>query len=139
MTLDLSELMEPSVPKQRQRQPLASSVDFVAGPVDKPALLEAFDSEIELVEAQAQAQSRAMAVAHDEDVSAWASAIARWMEQRDNAEAISLVQLQQELRIPMVEVWLGLLLSDKHSFLLEQRSEFYTLEGVWVKILSFCC
>ncbi len=63
MTLDLSDLMEESAPEQRQ--PRTQPVLSVAGPVDKAALLEAFDSEIELVEAQAQAESASGVVADD--------------------------------------------------------------------------
>jgi len=55
MTLDLADLVEEPVAEHRQRQSHTSSVDSVAGPVDKAVLLEAFESEIELVEAQAQA------------------------------------------------------------------------------------
>jgi len=47
MSLDLSDLMEEPVAEHRQRQSLAPSADSVAGPVDKAALLEAFESEIE--------------------------------------------------------------------------------------------
>lgn len=130
MTLDLSDLVEEPAPEQRQ--PRTQLVASVAGPVDKAALLEAFDSEIELVEAQAQAQSAAMVGAHNEDVAGWGNAIARWMEQRGDAEAISLVQLQQELRIPMVEVWLGLLLSQQ-QYEWEQRAEFYEPQGIWLQ------
>jgi len=54
MTLELSKLLEGPVAAHRQRQSRASSSSSVAGPVDKAALLEAFDSEIEAVEAEAQ-------------------------------------------------------------------------------------
>jgi len=61
--------MEVPVVEQRQRQPLAPAADSVVGSVDKAALLEAFDSEIEAVEAEAQRQSGALSAAHEEDVS----------------------------------------------------------------------
>ncbi|MEH1910273.1 hypothetical protein [Nostoc sp.] len=43
---------------------------------------------------------------------------------------ISLTQLQGGLKMPMVEVWLGLLLG---GFTLEQRGDFYHNQNVWVK------
>jgi len=132
MTLDLSDLMEEPVAEHRQRQSLAPSADSVAGPVDKAALLEGFESEIELVEAQAQAQSVAMAVAHDEDVVGWAAAISRWMAEQELAEPVSLIQLQQSLGLPMVEIWMGLLLSQQH-YEWEQRGEFYSQDMLWIK------
>jgi len=132
MNLDLADLVEEPVAEHRQRQSRTPSVDSVAGPVDKAALLEAFESEIELVEAQAQAQSAAMAVAHDEDVVGWARAISWWMEWNNPGEAVSLMQLQQGLGIPLVEVWMGLLLSQEHNEL-EQQGEFYDADGIYLR------
>ncbi len=135
MSLDLSELMEEPVAEQRQRQPPALFTDSVVGPVDKAALLEAFESEIELVEAQAQAQSAAMAVAHDEDVVGWASIISLWLELRQSAEPISLIQLQQGVGMPLVEVSLGLLLSQQ-QYEWEQQGDFYDPDGLYLKYKS---
>ena len=66
-----------------------------------------------------------------EDVAGWAREIAQWMQQRENAKAISLTQLQQGLGMPMVEVWMGLLLSQEQHYQLEQRGGFYDLKGIW--------
>lgn len=134
MNLDLSELMETPAPEQRQRQSLALSTESVAGEVSKEALLEAFESEIELVETQAQAQSTAMAVAHDEDVVGWGRANAQWFAEQSPDQAVSLIQLQQSLGLPMVEVWMGLLLSQEQQYQLEQRGEFYDAGGIWLQI-----
>ncbi|CAA9329506.1 hypothetical protein AVDCRST_MAG94-1823 [uncultured Leptolyngbya sp.] len=135
MSLDLSELMEEQVAEHRQRRPHAPSADSVAGPVDKAALLEAFESEIELVEAQARAQSAAMAVAHDEDIPGWASVITQWLELRQSAEPVSLVQLQQGVGMPLVEVWLGLLLFQQ-QYEWEQQGGFYDTDGLYLKYKS---
>lgn len=130
MNLDLAELMEQPVPEQRR--PQSPSTASVAGLVDKVVLLEAFNSEIEAVEAEARAKSAVMAVAHDEDVVGWSGAIVGWMEQNNPGEAISLVQLQQELGMPLVEVWLGLLLSHQ-QYEWEQQGDFYEVEGICLK------
>jgi len=139
MNLDLPDLVEETVPEQRQRQSRTPSVDSVVGSVDKAALLEAFDSETEVVEAQARAQSAAMAVAHDEDVVGWASMIVQWLELRQSSEPVSLVQLQQGLGMPLVEVWLGLLLSQEPQYQFEQRAKVYDADGIWLQINSAGC
>lgn len=137
MSLELDELIAEPEPYTRQFPSHTPSVESVAVSVDKAALLEAFDSEIELVEAVAHATSAAMALAEEEDVPGWARVIAQWMQQKDDAEAISLDQLQQELRMPVVEVWMGVLLSQEQQFELEQRGEFYSVHGVWLRQGSF--
>lgn len=55
------------------------------------------------------------------------------MEPKCDGEAVSLIQLQQALGMPLVEVWLGLLLADQGQYLLEQRGDFYSLPGIWVR------
>jgi hypothetical protein len=133
MSLELDELIAEPEPYTRQQQATGSdSRDSVAGEVDKAVFLEAFSSEIELMETQAQAVSGAIAVTEAEDVAGWAAVITQWMEQNGNIEAISLIQLQQKLGMPLIEVWLGLLLSQEHPFQLEQCVELYSLDGIWV-------
>lgn len=129
MTLDLSALMEESAPEQRQPRPQPTL--SVAGPVDKAALLEAFDSEIEVVEAQAQAESVDGAAVHDEDVSAWAWAISQWFAEQESAEPVPLIELQQALEMPMVEVWMGVLLSQR-TWEFKQHGDFYNPHSVQV-------
>jgi len=129
MSIDLADLkeegfaLEPAT-RQRRSSGLASE-ESVAGVVDKKVLLEAFDTEIELVEAQAGAASGAVSVAHAEDVTAWAGAIARWLQQHSSTEPVSLLELQQGVGMPLVEVWLGLLLGNQ-GVALKQQGEFYS-------------
>lgn len=47
-------------------------------------------------------------LAEKESIPKWQQAIALWIEQH-RGEKISLLQLQQALGMPLVEVWLGLL------------------------------
>jgi hypothetical protein len=75
------------------------------------------------------AKEQALAVAHDEDVSAWSRAIAQWMRQQ-NMDVFQLMQIQHELDMPLVKIWLALLLS---GFSLEQRGCFYDAETIWVR------
>jgi len=131
MSLDLEELIAEPEPITRQRKPSqAGSVESVAGVVDKGVLLETFDTEIELVEAQAEAASGAVSVAHAEDVTAWAGAIAQWLHQHSSAGPASLQELQHGLGMPLVEVWLGLLLGSE-GVVLEQKGTFYSHQ-IWV-------
>jgi hypothetical protein len=99
----------------------------VAGEVKKATLLEAFHSEVELAENQAQPET---AASHSEDVNAWADAIAQWWAARSGNKPVSLIELQHELKLPLVEIWLGLLLGNR--FELEQQGDFYDLETVWI-------
>jgi hypothetical protein len=70
---------------------------------------------------------QAMALAHDEDVSEWGAAIAVKLDECNRS--ILLMELQQSLEMPLVQVWLGLLLN---GFEIEQRGEFYQTEQVWI-------
>ena len=42
---------------------------------------------------------------------------------------MSLIDLQNKLKLPIVEVWLGLLLGD---FKLSQKGTFYDVDQIWV-------
>lgn len=46
------------------------------------------------------------------------------MQQYSQGSAVSLSKLQQALGIPLIEVWLGLLLSNQ-QYKWEQQGEFY--------------
>jgi hypothetical protein len=69
----------------------------------------------------------AVGLAHDEDVSAWGAAISARLEEW--GEPVSLLELQESIQMPLVQVWLALLLN---GMTLEQRGDFYQTERVWV-------
>jgi hypothetical protein len=69
----------------------------------------------------------AMALAHDENVSEWGAAIAMKLDECNRS--VLLMELQQSVEMPLVQVWLGLLLN---GFEIEQRGEFYQTEQVWI-------
>jgi hypothetical protein len=96
----------------------AESHDSVAAPVEKENVLAML--EIQTVEDVHR-------LAGDEDVQKWQSAIALYLTQVK--DEITLPLLQRALKMPMVEVWLGLLLG---GFTLEQRGDFYHSEAIWV-------
>lgn len=136
MAVDLSDLMEPALPRKRRAKSTIKARDSVAGVVEKSAVLamveqlEANNSSHDFSLSDEERLYQSLSVAHDEDISAWQQAIAHWMQQHQN-EKISLLQLQQALSMPLVEVWLGLLHSstpyqwdDMGEFYLEARDTY---------------
>jgi hypothetical protein len=131
MVLDLDALLEPPPYYPRSS---TSNPKSVAGVVDKVAMLEVLDQMAVLQSEQAQDPTQ---VAHSEDISAWAGAISQWMKHiTSTGEAITLIGLQQLLEIPLIEVWLGLLLSVEHQYEWEQRGDFYEPQTLWLRLAN---
>lgn len=127
MAVDLSELIEPAPPrKQRSKREFRQEGSIVAE-VEKVAVLAMVD------QMEAEAVKKVLAIAHDEDVSRWIATITitHWLEAVPTRRA-SFAQLCRSLRMPKVEVWLGVLLGE---FELEQGEEFYS-NTLWVKEAS---
>jgi hypothetical protein len=123
MAVDLSELMEP-LPLRKPRTKTEKPGGAIVAVVEKDAVL----AMVEQMEQEAEAQMQAvLGVAHSEDVSGWTRAIALWLEQ--HSSVVSWSELEAELGMPWVELWLGLLLG---GFQVEQRGEFYQQETIWV-------
>jgi len=124
MQLDLDDLIEEPAPQNfrphgpHQFSQISQSSDSVAAPVEKENVLAML--EIQTVEDVHR-------LAGDEDVDKWQRAIAHYLAQVK--DEISLTKLQRGLKMPMIEVWLGLLLG---GFTLEQRGDFYDSKNVWV-------
>jgi hypothetical protein len=104
------------------RKKSAEPTESIAGVVEKAKLLDFLEVE--------EAEQQALAVAHNEDVSAWVEAITNWSNQH-GVEAISLLELWQGLRMPLIEVWLGLLLG---GYRLESCGAFYDASQIQVKL-----
>ena len=94
--------------------------DSVAGNVEKTSVLDMIDA-LEDTDLKRQA----LAVSHAENVSDWVKALAA--EQAESPQR--LVDLQQQLRMPLIEVWIAALLG---GFPMEQRGSFYQTQEVWV-------
>ncbi|MHC5861957.1 hypothetical protein [Nostoc sp.] len=126
MHLDLDDLIEPQTPQTfkphgpHQFLYPNQEGDSVVAPVEKANILAMLDEVTTLEDVRN--------LASDEDVPKWQSAIANHLI--NVKDEISLTKLQQGLKMPMVEVWLGLLLG---GFTLEQRGDFYHNQNVWVK------
>lgn len=137
MAVDLSDLMEPALPRKCRAKSTIKARDSVAGVVDKFAVL----AMVEHLEANASSSDSslsdperkclALSVAHDEDISAWCKAISSWMQQHQGVK-VSLLQLQQALDMPLVEVWLGLLHSPT-PYRWDGTGEFYReARDIWL-------
>ncbi|MBN3957918.1 hypothetical protein [Nostoc sp. NMS8] len=125
MHLDLDDLIEPETLQTfKPHGPHQFSYpnqegDSVAAPVEKANVLVMLDEVTSLEDVHK--------LAGDEHVEKWLSAIANYLAHIKGE--ISLTQLQGGLKMPLVEVWLGLLLG---NFTLEQRGDFYSSQDIWV-------
>jgi hypothetical protein len=129
MQLDLDDLIEPTIPQTfkphgpHQFSNMGEKGDSVVAPVEKEKVLEMLEEVRSLEDVHM--------LAGDEDVQKWQSAIAHYLA--DIQDEISLIKLQDALKMPMVEVWLGLLLG---GFTLEQRGDFYNSQDIWIMAIS---
>ena len=98
--------------------------DSVAGDASKLSVLEMIDA-LE----DADLKSQALAVSHSENVSEWVAAIVC----QQKKEPQRLVDVQRQLKMPLVEVWIAALLG---GFSLEQRGSFYSTDEVWLDARS---
>ncbi len=109
LRLDLSELVQIPEHKYIQSENLDQTVaddGSVVNFVDRAALLKLLEG-VPLIAFDPPPNT--LDVAHSEPISEWVRAIALWMQQHCRSQSVSLVELQQGLELPMVEVWLGLL------------------------------
>ncbi|MGC1307839.1 MAG: hypothetical protein WA885_11455 [Phormidesmis sp.] len=119
--LDFSDLVQRSYDTSSDRpNEDKTDEDSVAGNVEKLSVLDMIDA-LE----DDDLKSQALAVSHAENVSGWVKALAGG--QVDSPQR--LVDLQKQLRMPLIEVWIAALLG---GFPLEQRGSFYQTQEVWV-------
>lgn len=133
MVVDLDQFLEPLQPLPRKVSEREQGGDSLVENVDKEVLLQALAQDlkdhVEPVKLLSLEEELAevISTAHGESVSAWVEAIADYLS--DHESPIRLTRLQQALKLPMVEVWLGLLLG---GFCLEQRGGFYESREIWI-------
>jgi hypothetical protein len=132
LSLDVTDLFEESelvqYPANRKKKSSAQADGSVVGEVDKDALLNWVDqmaAEQPFDEAQMAEQIRDLA--HGENVEEWSQSINRCLQ--SFTSTVQLIELQQTLKMPIVEVWLGLLLGD---YELEQKGKFYDARSIWI-------
>ena len=118
--LDFSDLVQRSYQTSDHPNEDKADQDSVAGDVAKLSVLDMIDA-LE----DADLKSQALAVSHAENISAWVKALA----DKQQASPQRLVDLQQQLKMPLIEVWIAALLG---GFSMEQRGSFYQTQEVWV-------
>ncbi|NJL39766.1 MAG: hypothetical protein HC833_00770 [Leptolyngbyaceae cyanobacterium RM1_406_9] len=132
LSLDVTDLFEEPEPMQyptnRKKKSSAQADGSVVGEVDKDTLLNWVDqmaAEQTLDELQMAEQIRDLA--HGENIEEWSRAIAQYLQHLHSN--IRLPDLQQALKMPMVELWLGLLMG---GYSLNQQGEFYDTQTLWI-------
>ena len=111
--LDFSELVSRSYEKRTGSEEGVEPEESLAGDADKANVIAMLDA-IE----ENELKEQALLVSHSENISEWVKALAD--QQMDSPRR--LVELQKQLQIPMVEIWIAALLG---GFVLEQRGSFY--------------
>lgn len=98
MTIDLSDMTQEDWFTREEQEPPAqvAARGSVAAPVNKKLAKAIAD------QARIDAKQMLAELAGQERVSQWAAAIAQWMQQHDG-KAVSLLQLQQGLGMPLVD------------------------------------
>lgn len=129
MTIDLSDLMEDLFSEDRDPQEQETAGGSQVAILDKKKAKAMADK------ARKDAKRMVAELAGKEHVSEWASAIARWLTARSSTEPVPLLQLQQDLGMPLVEVWLGLL-HNQESYQLKQCGDFYDPYSIEVSALK---
>ncbi|MCA6622820.1 MAG: hypothetical protein IM542_09645, partial [Pseudanabaena sp. M165S2SP1A06QC] len=125
MVVDFEQFIEPlqSLPRKIPEQ--AKNGNSIVGEIDKEILIQSLEQEKMLsIEEEFE---QAISTAHAEDISTWVKAIAHCIT--NNSSPMRLQDLQTALKLPIVEIWLGLLLGD---FKLEQRGGFYNSREIWI-------
>ena len=131
LSLDVTDLFEEPEPLQypaNRKKKTPRQEGSVVGEVDKETLLNWIDQiEQEQPLNELQMAEQIWELAHGENVEEWMEAIANYLDQLK--APLQLLELQQALKLPIVEVWLGLLLG---NFCLRQQGDFYNSQNVWV-------
>ncbi len=127
MTVDLSDLMEEFAFDDVESSPVSfGSQVALKGRKEARAIAR---------QERARMRKALKELAEKENIPKWQQAIALWIEQHQ-VEKVSLLQLQQALNMPMVEVWLGLLHSPT-PYQWDGKGEFY--QEAWDSWISKSC
>ncbi len=125
VVVDFDQFIQPFESLPRKPSEKIKDGDSVVGAVDKEVLLQVLEQEHLL--SWEEELDLALSIAHDEDVSTWIEAIAVCL--KSNTAPMCFIDLQNKLKLPIIEVWLGLLLGD---FKLEQKGAFYDADQIWI-------
>lgn len=124
MSLNLDHLIEQQKLNRNRKKQTPDPNNSIVAIVEPEAVLQMVD-QIEVEEHSHMIRR----LAGEEDPTRWSAAIALWLRTHAIEKSVRLVDFYQELGLPLVEAWIGLLLG---GFELEQHGEFYELSGIWV-------
>ncbi len=123
MSIDLSDLMEEFAFDEVELSPVSFG--------SQVALIDRKEAKAIARQERARMRKALKELAEKENIPKWQQAIAHWIEQH-RGEKVSLLQLQQSLGMPLVEVWLGLLHSPT-PYQWDGTGEFYReARDVWI-------
>jgi hypothetical protein len=71
---------------------------------------------------------------YDEDITAWAKAIALWMQQQ-KLERVGFMELVDGIGYPVVKGWLAVLLDERFAMDRLEGSDFYRSSGILVALM----
>jgi hypothetical protein len=125
MVVDFDQFIEPLPSLTRKIPEQQKNGNSIVGAIDKEVLIQSLE-QANLLSFEEEFE-RVINTAHTENVSAWVEAIAHCIT--NNSSPMRLQDLQMALKLPIVEIWLGLLLGD---FKLEQRGRFYDSNEIWI-------
>jgi hypothetical protein len=125
VVVDFDQFIEPLQNLPRKIHEQIKNGNSIVREVDKEVLIQALEQE-SLLSFEEEFEL-AISTAHSENISAWVEAIAQCIT--NNSSPVRLIDLQSTLKLPIVEIWLGLLLGD---FKLEQQGSFYDSSEIWI-------
>jgi hypothetical protein len=102
--------------------------------VDAESVVGEISKETALLLAGAEEEKPEQAITlleHDEDIAAWAKAIALWMQQQ-KLERVGFIELLDGVGYPVVKGWLAMLLDEGFAMDRLEGSEFYGSNGILV-------
>ena len=139
LSLNLSELFEVTSPAEYPAHRKAAGA--AVSEIDKDTLLRLADQVADQVADRAgtagwetadlnsfDLAAQIQHLAHDENIEQCSAAIRDFLT-ASSQPASRLFDMQQQLNMPLVELWLGLLLA---GYSLEQRGDFYDSQSIWV-------
>ena len=118
--LDFTDLVQRSDHAKTANPEASAEDDSVVEEVEKASLLDLVDAL-----AEEEAKERALAVSHAENVSDWVQSLSSQKAHFPRR----LTDLQEQLKMPLVEIWIAALLGD---FQVEQRGDFYDTQQLWI-------
>ena len=125
VVVDFDQFIEPlpSLPRKTPEQ--LKNGNSIISEIDKEVLIQALEQE-SLLSFEEEFEL-AISTAHAENVLDWIAAISDCL--KINNVPMSLMILQDRLKLSIVEIWLGLLLG---NFKLEQKGDFYNSKEIWI-------